>query len=181
MEKNLKRMYWECLSCKLSDDDDKKAYCAKKLTEFGVYCVADFKNKILKRGAFARCNACSIEIRPDQCRRMGGDENNLPKEERRAYGHLGKASGNLGKDSGNLGKDSGNLGGNTNNEVNEQRKSEAAAKPITCQVCERSLPRTQFRATGSRGRFDLRKPMTCEECREAGELPTKGWKKRRFE
>ena len=63
---------------------------------------------------------------------------------------------------------------------NEQRSREAAAKPLTCQVCEQTMPRTHFRA-GKNGKFDLRKPQTCEQCRADGKLPTKGWKKRRLE
>ena len=63
---------------------------------------------------------------------------------------------------------------------NEQRSREAAAKPLTCQVCERTMPRTQFRP-GKNGKFDLRKPQTCEQCRAEGKLPTAGWKKRRLE
>ena len=62
---------------------------------------------------------------------------------------------------------------------NEQASLEAAAKPITCQVCERSLPRSQFRKNAG-SKFDFRKPMTCEECRAEGNLPTRGWKKRRL-
>ena len=65
-------------------------------------------------------------------------------------------------------------------QLNEQRSIEAAAKPLTCQVCERTMPRTQFRA-GKNGKFDLRKPQTCEQCRAEGKLPTSGWKKRRLE
>ena len=65
-------------------------------------------------------------------------------------------------------------------QLNEQRSREAAAKPLTCQVCERTLPRTQFRAYKN-GKFDLRKPQTCEQCRADGKLPTRGWKKRRLE
>ena len=61
---------------------------------------------------------------------------------------------------------------------NEQASIEAAAKPIICQVCERSLPRSQFRKNAGR-KFDFRKPMTCEECRAEGKLPTAGWKRRR--
>ena len=64
--------------------------------------------------------------------------------------------------------------------MNEQRSREAAAKPLTCQVCERTMPRTQFRP-GKNGQFDLRKPQTCEQCRAEGKLPTAGWKKRRLE
>ena len=62
---------------------------------------------------------------------------------------------------------------------NEQASIEAAGKPITCQVCERSLPRSQFRKNAG-SKFDFRKPMTCEECRAEGNLPTRGWKKRRL-
>ena len=62
---------------------------------------------------------------------------------------------------------------------NEQASIEAKAKPITCQVCERSLPRSQFRKNAG-SKFDFRKPMTCEECRAEGNLPTRGWKKRRL-
>ena len=54
-------------------------------------------------------------------------------------------------------------------QLNEQRSREAAAKPFTCQVCERTLPRTQFRA-GKNGKFDLRNPQTCEQCRAEGKL-----------
>ena len=46
-------------------------------------------------------------------------------------------------------------------------------------VCERSLPRSQFRKN-SGNKFDLRKAMTCEQCRADGKLPTAGWKKRRL-
>ena len=65
-------------------------------------------------------------------------------------------------------------------QLNEQRSREAAAKPLTCQVCERTMPRTQFRP-GKNGKFDLRKPKTCEQCRAEGKLPTSGWKKRSLE
>ena len=65
-------------------------------------------------------------------------------------------------------------------QLNEQRSREAAAKPLTCQVCERTMPRTQFRA-GKNGKFDLRKPQTCEQCRAEGKLPMAGRKKRRLE
>ena len=65
-------------------------------------------------------------------------------------------------------------------QLNEQRSREAAAKPLTCQVCERTLPRTQFRA-GKNGKFDLRKPQTCQQCRAEGKLPKAGRKKRRLE
>ena len=74
----------------------------------------------------------------------------------------------------------GELGGNTNNAVNEQRSREAAAKPLTCQVCERTMPRTQFRP-GKNGQFDWRQPQTCEQCRAEDKLPTAGRKKRRLE
>ena len=106
------------------------------------------------------------------------------------YGHLGAKHGHLGAKDGNLGganslskeerAEAGKLGGNTNNAVNEERSREAAAKPLTCQVCERTTPRTQFRP-GKNGQFDLRKPQTCEQCRAEGKLPTPGWKKRRLE
>ena len=62
-------------------------------------------------------------------------------------------------------------------QLNEKRSREAAAKPFTCQVCEQIKPRTQFRV-GKNGKFDLRKPKTCEQCRAEGKLPTCGWKKR---
>ena len=61
---------------------------------------------------------------------------------------------------------------------NAQNSSRAAAKPITCQVCERSLPRSQFHKD-AKGKFDFRKGMTCEQCRAEGKVPTAGWKKRR--
>ena len=64
---------------------------------------------------------------------------------------------------------------------NEQRSIEAAAKTITCQVCKRDLPRTQFRPNSSRGRFDLRKPLTCEQCRAEGKHPKSGPKRQRVE
>ena len=64
-------------------------------------------------------------------------------------------------------------------QLNEQRSREAAAKPFTCQVCERTLPRTQFRI-GKNGNFHLRISQTCEQCRAEGKLPMKGWKKRRL-
>ena len=62
---------------------------------------------------------------------------------------------------------------------NEQASLEATGKPITCQVCERSLPRSQFRKNNG-NKFDFRKGMTCEQCRADGKLPTSGWKKRRI-
>ena len=45
--------------------------------------------------------------------------------------------------------------------------------------CQRSLPRTQFRPNASKGRFDFRKPQTCEQCRAEGKHPTFGPKRRR--
>ena len=65
--------------------------------------------------------------------------------------------------------------------LGEQRSVEAAARPITCQACERALPRTQFRPNGSRGRFDKRKPQTCEQCRAEGKHPKTGRKRQRVE
>jgi hypothetical protein len=59
-----------------------------------------------------------------------------------------------------------------------QNYSRAPAKPITCQICERSLTRSQFRKE-PRGKYSVRKAMTCEQCRAEGKLPTPGWKKRR--
>ena len=65
--------------------------------------------------------------------------------------------------------------------ANKQRSSEAAARPITCQACERALPRTQFRPNSSRGKFDFRKPQTCEQCRAEGKHVKTGPKRRRVE
>ena len=62
---------------------------------------------------------------------------------------------------------------------NQQNSIEAAARPITCQACARSLPRTQFRANTSKGKFDFRKPQTCEQCRAEGKHPTSGPKRQR--
>ena len=62
---------------------------------------------------------------------------------------------------------------------NEQRSIEAAARPIKCQVCERALPRTQFRPNSSKGTFDFRKPQTCEQCRAEGKHPKSGLKRKR--
>ena len=56
---------------------------------------------------------------------------------------------------------------------------EAAARPITCQACARNLPRTQFRPNRSKGKFDFRKPQTCEQCRAEGKHPTSGPKRMR--
>ena len=64
---------------------------------------------------------------------------------------------------------------------NEKRSIEAAARPITCQACERALPRTQFRPNTSRGTFDLRKPQTCEQCRAEGKHVKMGPKRKRVE
>ena len=64
-------------------------------------------------------------------------------------------------------------------ERNQQKSIEAAARPITCTTCARSLPRTQFRANASRGRFDFRRPLNCEQCRAEGKHPTKSQKRQR--
>ena len=64
---------------------------------------------------------------------------------------------------------------------NEQRSNEAAARPITCQACEQSFPRTQFPPNSSKGRFDFRKPQTCEQCRAEGKHPKSGPKRQRVE
>ena len=64
-------------------------------------------------------------------------------------------------------------------ERNKQKSIEAAARPITCQACARSLPRTQFRPNASKGKFDFRKPQTCEQCRAEGKHPTSGPKRQR--
>ena len=63
--------------------------------------------------------------------------------------------------------------------INQQKSIEAAARPITCQACARSLPRTQFRPNATRGRFDMRKPQTCEQCRAEGKHPKSGPKRQR--
>ena len=62
---------------------------------------------------------------------------------------------------------------------NRQKSIEAAGRPITCQACARNLPRTQFRPNSSKGKFDFRKPQTCEQCRAEGKHPTSGPKRRR--
>ena len=65
---------------------------------------------------------------------------------------------------------------------NRQNSIDAAARPITCQACARNLPRTQFRPNRpneSKGKFDFRKPQTCEQCRAEGKHPTSGPKRRR--
>ena len=65
--------------------------------------------------------------------------------------------------------------------ANEKSSIEAAARPITCQACERALPRTQFRPNSSKGKFDLRKPQTCEQCRAEGKHVKMGPKRKRVE
>ena len=64
---------------------------------------------------------------------------------------------------------------------NKQSSIEAAARPITCQACERALPRTQFRPNTSKGKFDLRKPQTCHQCRAEGKHVKMGPKRKRPE
>ena len=59
---------------------------------------------------------------------------------------------------------------------NARASQKAADTPITCKVCKRSLPRTQFRPTTS-GKYQISKGLTCEECRAAGQM-TKPGKKR---
>ena len=59
---------------------------------------------------------------------------------------------------------------------NARASQKAADTPITCKVCKRSLPRTQFRPTTS-GKYQISKGLTCEECRAAGKM-TKPGKKR---
>ena len=161
-EKNFKKMRYPCMGCRLKNgDDEDNCDHWKLLKEFGVYTRDDFVFKLLPHGAWSRCQACLAEIKGE-------------------YGQLGAEHGQLGAEHGHLGGAGGELGGNTNNAVNEQRSREAAAKPLTCQVCERTMPRTQFRP-GKDGKFDLRQPQTCEQCRAEGKLPTAGRKKRRLE
>ena len=172
VEKNFKKMRYPCMGCRLKNGDDEDD-CDhwKLLKEFGVHTRDDFVIKLLPHGAWTRCQACLAEIKGE-------------------YGQLGREHGQLGREHGHLGgantlskeerAEAGKLGGNTHNAVNEQRSREAAAKPLTCQVCERTMPRTQFRP-GKNGQFDLRKPQTCEQCRAEGKHPMAGRKKRRLE
>ena len=161
VEKNFKKMRYPCMGCRLKNgDDENNGDHWKLLSEFGVRTRDDFVFKLLPHGAWSRCQACLAEIKGE-------------------HGHLGGEHGHLG-DANSLSKEERAEAGKLGNAVNERRSREAAAKPLTCQVCERTMPRTQFRP-GKNGQFDLRKPQTCEQCRAEGKLPTAGWKKRRLE
>ena len=59
---------------------------------------------------------------------------------------------------------------------NERASQKAANTPITCKVCKRSLPRTQFRPTTG-GKYQISKGLTCEQCRAEGKLPKPGPKR----
>ena len=158
---------------------------------------------------------------------LGGDTNNLPKDERKEFGKLGKEFGKLGGLTDNSFIKERSLAASQACEtctqcsrlltsksfwpedwrhrtkpdlkitckeccptppkerlpgwVARSRKNsiEAAARPITCQACARNLPRTQFRPNRSKGKFDFRKPQTCEQCRAEGKHPTSGPKRMR--
>ena len=80
-------------------------------------------------------------------RHLGGNTNNpLTREERAEAGKLG---GKLGGDTNNIPREertkAGKLSGITNNSVKEKRKLKALAKKNTRQACERTLPQTQLR------------------------------------
>ena len=197
-EKNFKKMRWPCKSCMLSDDPSRNQNFEKPLQDFGVRCASDFVTKLLPQGAWARCLSCQGDRRAE----LGGNTNNTFNEERSvAAAQACETCTQCGQTltieffwpedwrhrmTENMSikckeccptprKE--RAGGFT--AKNEQASIEAAGKPITCQVCERSLPRSQFRKNAG-NKFDFRKPMTCEECRAEGNLPTRGWKKRRL-
>ena len=63
-------------------------------------------------------------------------------------------------------------------ERSQQNSIDAAARPITCKVCKRSLPRSQFRPLPN-GKYQINKGLTCEQCRAEGKLPQPGRKRQR--
>ena len=220
VERNFKKMRYPCMGCRLKngDDEDNDDHW-KLLSEFGVRTRDDFVFELLPQGAWTRCKACRGEIKGEYGH-LGGE-----------HGHRGGANSLSKEERAEAGAEAGKQGGNTNNAVNEQRIREAAEKALTCQVCERTMPRTQFRPgknksltkpqtcehcraegklhneqrsreaaekpltcqvcertmprtqfrPGKNGQFDVRKPQTCEQCREEGKFPTPGRKKRRLE
>ena len=46
---------WPCASCRLAGHDD----FMKKIEDFGVRMAADFRDRLLPQGVWARCNRCS--------------------------------------------------------------------------------------------------------------------------
>ena len=56
-----------------------------------------------------------------------------------------------------------------------KRSAEAAAKPITCKVCKKSQPRSEFRPSIDR-KYHIYKGLTCETCRANGKLDKGGRK-----
>ena len=205
MEKNFNKMMWSCRSCELSDDPRRSQNFKKPLHCFNVRSPADFVNKLLPQGQWTRCTSCQHEKKGEFGKlggSIGGSTNNTHIEERSLAASqaceeceqcgrsLTRANfwpvdwrHRMTKDRSIKCKEccpkppNERLSGYAAR--TKQKSIEAAAKPITCQVCERSLPRSQFRKN-SRNKFDFRKGMTCEQCRADGKLPTAGWKKRRI-
>ena len=59
--------------------------------------------------------------------------------------------------------------------ANQQRAAKASGSPITCKICQRALPRSDFRPAAN-GKFQIYKGLTCEQCRGEGKL-NKGGRK----
>ena len=54
-ETNLMKLKWPCMACKLAGCED----YVKKIEDFGVRRAADFRERLLPQGAWARCTHCS--------------------------------------------------------------------------------------------------------------------------
>ena len=169
-EQNFRKMRWPCKSCMLSDDPDKREHYMKTLPDFNVRCPADFVNLLLPQGSWTRCSACKRATHGQaQAERghegreqgglgkgfgklggkLGGNENNIPKEQRKEFGSLGKGFGKL--------------GGNHNNEANSQRRLAAAQACEACAECGRMLPHAHYWPADWRHRTS--KAIACKECR----------------
>ena len=95
--------------------------------------------------------------------KLGGNTGNISREERRDFGQLGSEFGKLGSEFGKRGKQFGKLGGNLNNVVvNAERKAAAARVCEECSHCRRSLLREKFWPCDWRNRKS--KGITCKEC-----------------
>ena len=195
-------MRWDCRSCELSDDLMQRQNFQKHLSCFGVRNASDFVQRLLPQGKWTRCSECSRERKGHlgaEHGHLGGNKNNDINKERslasyqacetcarckrlltRAdfwpedWKHRSQHPESLACRECRPTPRSERKGGYA--DKNERASQKAANTPITCKVCKRSLPRTQFRPTTG-GKYQISKGLTCEQCRAEGKLPKPGRKR----
>ena len=99
-EKNFKKMRWPCRSCMVSDDPGRHQNFMMPLQDFGVRNASDFITRLLPQGSWTRCSSCQRALRARFGHlggELGGNTNNILKEDRKAFGKLGgELGGQLG-------------------------------------------------------------------------------------